>query len=68
MFTGIVTDIGKVLETERRGDLRARVGIAGVEGNGQKELVAVLAGDAPAGGRAIEALRRVIDDAAAPAA
>lgn len=27
--------------------------------------VAVLAGDAPAGGRAIEALRRVIDDAAA---
>jgi riboflavin synthase len=26
MFTGIVTDIGKVLETERRGDLRARIG------------------------------------------
>lgn len=28
MFTGIVTDIGKVLETERRGDLRARIGTA----------------------------------------
>lgn len=26
MFTGIVTDIGAVLETERRGDLRARIG------------------------------------------
>ncbi len=26
MFTGIVTDIGKVLETEARGDLRARIG------------------------------------------
>ncbi|NBE06189.1 riboflavin synthase [Paragemmobacter ruber] len=26
MFTGIVTDIGEVLETERRGDLRARIG------------------------------------------
>lgn len=26
MFTGIVTDIGKVIETERRGDLRARIG------------------------------------------
>ena len=25
MFTGIVTDIGEVLETERRGDLRARI-------------------------------------------
>lgn len=28
MFTGIVTDIGKVLETEQRGDLRARIGTA----------------------------------------
>ncbi|MEZ5755851.1 MAG: riboflavin synthase [Paracoccaceae bacterium] len=28
MFTGIVTDIGEVLETERRGDLRARIGTA----------------------------------------
>ena len=26
MFTGIVTDIGKVLELEQRGDLRARIG------------------------------------------
>ncbi|WP_333713641.1 riboflavin synthase [Yoonia sp.] len=26
MFTGIVTDIGKVLELEKRGDLRARIG------------------------------------------
>lgn len=26
MFTGIITDIGEVLETERRGDLRARIG------------------------------------------
>lgn len=26
MFTGIVTDIGTVLELERRGDLRARIG------------------------------------------
>ncbi len=26
MFTGIVTDIGRVLETEQRGDLRARIG------------------------------------------
>lgn len=26
MFTGIITDIGKVLETEQRGDLRARIG------------------------------------------
>ena len=26
MFTGIITDIGTVLETERRGDLRARIG------------------------------------------
>jgi riboflavin synthase len=26
MFTGIVTDIGRVLELERRGDLRARIG------------------------------------------
>lgn len=35
MFTGIVTDIGKVLELEQRGDLRARVGtgydIAGID-------------------------------------
>jgi riboflavin synthase len=28
MFTGIVTDIGRVLETEQRGDLRARIGTA----------------------------------------
>ncbi len=26
MFTGIITDIGEVLETEQRGDLRARIG------------------------------------------
>ncbi len=26
MFTGIITDIGEVLEVERRGDLRARIG------------------------------------------
>lgn len=26
MFTGIVTDIGRVLETEQQGDLRARIG------------------------------------------
>ena len=26
MFTGIVTDIGTVLETQKRGDLRARIG------------------------------------------
>ncbi len=35
MFTGIITDIGKVLELEQRGDLRARIGtaydIAGIE-------------------------------------
>jgi riboflavin synthase len=35
MFTGIVTDIGEVLETERRGDLRARIGtgydVGGIE-------------------------------------
>lgn len=28
MFTGIVTDIGEVLEVEQRGDLRARIGTA----------------------------------------
>ena len=28
MFTGIVTDIGEVLELEQRGDLRARIGTA----------------------------------------
>ena len=28
MFTGIVTDIGEVLELEKRGDLRARIGTA----------------------------------------
>ncbi|MEJ6478798.1 MAG: riboflavin synthase, partial [Octadecabacter sp.] len=26
MFTGIITDIGQVLEVEQRGDLRARIG------------------------------------------
>ena len=26
MFTGIVTDIGRVLELEQKGDLRARIG------------------------------------------
>ena len=26
MFTGIVTDVGEVLEVEQRGDLRARIG------------------------------------------
>ncbi|MBC7146923.1 MAG: riboflavin synthase [Thioclava marina] len=35
MFTGIVTDIGEVLELEQRGDLRARIGtdydVAGVD-------------------------------------
>ena len=28
MFTGIITDIGQVLEVEQRGDLRARIGTA----------------------------------------
>ena len=28
MFTGIITDIGEVLEIEQRGDLRARIGTA----------------------------------------
>lgn len=28
MFTGIITDIGKVLEMEKRGDLRVRIGCA----------------------------------------
>ena len=28
MFTGIITDIGKLLEMEQRGDLRARIGTA----------------------------------------
>lgn len=28
MFTGIITDIGRVLELEQRGDLRARIGTA----------------------------------------
>ena len=28
MFTGIITDIGHVLEVEQRGDLRARIGTA----------------------------------------
>lgn len=28
MFTGIITDVGVVLETEQRGDLRARIGTA----------------------------------------
>ena len=28
MFTGIITDIGKILELEQRGDLRARIGTA----------------------------------------
>ncbi|SMX37382.1 riboflavin synthase [Octadecabacter ascidiaceicola] len=35
MFTGIITDVGEVLELENRGDLRARIGtdydIAGIE-------------------------------------
>ncbi|HEX9857678.1 MAG TPA: riboflavin synthase, partial [Paracoccaceae bacterium] len=35
MFTGIITDIGRVLETEQRGDLRARIGtgydVAGID-------------------------------------
>ncbi|MBE0412632.1 riboflavin synthase [Yoonia sp.] len=35
MFTGIVTDIGRVLELEKRGDLRARIGtgydVAGID-------------------------------------
>ena len=26
MFTGIITDIGTILELEKRGDLRARIG------------------------------------------
>lgn len=28
MFTGIITDIGQILQTETRGDLRARIGCA----------------------------------------
>jgi len=35
MFTGIITDVGEVLELEKRGDLRARIGtsydIAGID-------------------------------------
>lgn len=35
MFTGIITDIGKVLEMEQKGDLRARIGtsydVAGID-------------------------------------
>ncbi len=35
MFTGIITDLGEILEIERRGDLRARVGtgydVTGIE-------------------------------------
>ena len=35
MFTGIITDIGEVLETEQQGDLRARIGthynVSGIE-------------------------------------
>ena len=35
MFTGIITDVGRILGTERRGDLRARIGcgydISGIE-------------------------------------
>lgn len=35
MFTGIITDIGKVLELDQRGDLRARIGtgyeVAGID-------------------------------------
>ncbi len=35
MFTGIITDIGEVLEVEQRGDLRARIGtgydVAGID-------------------------------------
>ncbi|GGE00589.1 riboflavin synthase alpha chain [Gemmobacter megaterium] len=35
MFTGIITDIGEVLEVERRGDIRARIGtgydVAGID-------------------------------------
>ncbi|MCK4712427.1 MAG: riboflavin synthase, partial [Marinosulfonomonas sp.] len=35
MFTGIITDIGKVLELTQRGDLRARIGtgydVAGID-------------------------------------
>lgn len=35
MFTGIVTDIGRILETEQQGDLRARIGtgydVAGID-------------------------------------
>lgn len=35
MFTGIVTDIGEILETEQKGDLRARIGtrydVAGID-------------------------------------
>lgn len=35
MFTGIITDIGRVLELEQRGDLRARIGtrydVAGID-------------------------------------
>lgn len=35
MFTGIVTDIGEILETRQEGDLRARIGtsydVAGID-------------------------------------
>ena len=37
MFTGIVTDIGKIVELEKRGDLRARI-----ETNYDMSTVAIL--------------------------
>ncbi len=56
MFTGIITDIGKVLELEQRGDLRARIGCryapasidigASIACNGVC-LTAIATGDAP---------------------
>jgi len=56
MFTGIITDIGKVLETEQRGDLRARIAtsydVAGIDLGASIAcdgvcLTVVATGDAP---------------------
>ncbi|NUB43928.1 riboflavin synthase [Fertoebacter nigrum] len=58
MFTGIITDIGQVLELEQRGDLRARIGtaydVAGIDIGASIAcdgvcLTVVALGDAPQG-------------------
>jgi riboflavin synthase len=58
MFTGIITDIGQVLELEQRGDLRARIGtaydVAGIDIGASIScdgvcLTVIALGDAPQG-------------------